>query len=302
MLALIASAPASAQTAEAESLFRQGKALMKDGKTAEACEKFDASERIEPAAGTELNLADCREKNGQTATAWAMFLKAGASARHEGDDDKATEAKARAKTVEADLVYLTIHVPEEADLDGLVIKRNDTVIDRALWDQKVPVDPDEYTITARAPGRKTWTDSIVVKTKNKTIDVPRLDKDRKHKDTIEPRPAGRVPDHTAALAMALTGTGALVAGTGLAWYASSVEDQADAVCPGIKCADAHAVSLNQTAHTDALIADALWGIGGAALVTAAILWYVEGPPPSDVISVAPLVGAGHAGLAIGGRF
>src|SRR5262245_23491607 len=89
--------PAGAQRADAETLFREGKRLLKEGKIAAACDKLDASERLEPSAGTELNIADCREKNGQLATAWAMFVRAAATAKHsDGDGKREAEAKRRA--------------------------------------------------------------------------------------------------------------------------------------------------------------------------------------------------------------
>src|SRR5215468_4729261 len=46
---------AHAGSSDAEILFQQGRKLMKKKAFAAACEKFDASERLEPAAGTELN-------------------------------------------------------------------------------------------------------------------------------------------------------------------------------------------------------------------------------------------------------
>src|ERR1700733_8879705 len=61
-------APARAQSAEADVLFREGKQLLKAGNIAEACDKLDASDRLESSVGTLLNLADCREKNHQLAT------------------------------------------------------------------------------------------------------------------------------------------------------------------------------------------------------------------------------------------
>src|SRR5262245_45288580 len=64
-----------AQTAErdveqAERFFLEGRASMKAGRYEEACARFAESQRFEPASGTLLNLAACREAQGRTATAW----------------------------------------------------------------------------------------------------------------------------------------------------------------------------------------------------------------------------------------
>jgi len=323
---------ASAQTAEAEVLFREGQRLMKEEKYSEACEKFEASERMEPASGTEINLARCREKNGQTASAWAMYIKAAASAKKEKNDVRVTEAKSRAKELSEDLVYLTIEVPAEAELDDLVIKRNKVAIDRELWNQKVPVDPDEYTITAEAPGHKKWSEQITVKTKNKVIEVPPLEKrkgtapdetdgddgdnhdgdnhdgdnhdgdDHDGKGRGKPTRVKEHPYRSEAITLAVIGGGSLVLGSSLGIYASRLESQSDSVCPMIQCSDLHAVELNKTARSYALVANISWGLGGAALITAGVLWYVGRPSPADKVTIAPVVDRSSAGLAVGGRF
>ena len=51
----------------AEALFDEGKSLMIEGKLAVACEKLEQSQRIDPAVGTLLYLAECYEKSGRTA-------------------------------------------------------------------------------------------------------------------------------------------------------------------------------------------------------------------------------------------
>src|SRR6185436_9458711 len=72
----LAATPASAEThaaaesAAAEALFQQAAALMQDGKYREACEKFEGSQELEPALGTQLRLADCYDRAGRTASAW----------------------------------------------------------------------------------------------------------------------------------------------------------------------------------------------------------------------------------------
>jgi len=313
---------ASAQTAEAEVLFREGQRLMKEEQYPEACEKFEASERMEPASGTEINLARCREKNGQTASAWAMYIKAAASAKKEKNDVRVTEAKSRAKELVDDLVYLTIEVPAEAELDDLVIKRNKVAIDRELWNQKVPVDPDDYTITAEAPGHKKWSEQITVKTKNKVIEVPPLEKRKgtppdgdehegdehdgdEHdgdKGVVKPPRVKAHPYRSEAITLAVIGGGSLVLGSSLGLYASRLESQSDSLCPMIKCADVHGVELNKTARSYALVANISWGLGGAALITAGVLWYVGRPSPADHVTIAPVVDRSSAGLAVGGRF
>jgi hypothetical protein len=58
--------PASVQ---AQSLFDDGQRLMQAGKLAEACAAFESSQKLDPAVITLLNLADCRERNHQLATA-----------------------------------------------------------------------------------------------------------------------------------------------------------------------------------------------------------------------------------------
>ena len=72
------------QSPQAEQLFRLGRDLVKQGKYAEGCAKLEASQRIESNINTLLNLGACREKNGQLATAWALFLRAAAEARKAG--------------------------------------------------------------------------------------------------------------------------------------------------------------------------------------------------------------------------
>src|SRR6187549_3181233 len=87
-LAVMPASHANAQSAGAEALFREGRRLIKEGKLDQGCAKLAASEKLESSVGTLLNLGDCREKLGQTATAWAAFRKAEAMAKRAGDDHK----------------------------------------------------------------------------------------------------------------------------------------------------------------------------------------------------------------------
>src|SRR5260370_9884027 len=59
----------------AETLFERGKRLIEQGRTAEACAAFAESERLDPAGGTLLRLALCREAEGKLASAWLAFTE-----------------------------------------------------------------------------------------------------------------------------------------------------------------------------------------------------------------------------------
>ena len=63
----LAGPAAFADTPDADTLFRQGRASAEAGDYPHACVAFTESFRLEPALGTLLNLADCEEHVGRVA-------------------------------------------------------------------------------------------------------------------------------------------------------------------------------------------------------------------------------------------
>jgi len=123
VLGAIAAAPSrgTAQPAsvQAQSLFDDGRRLLKAGKIAEACSSFEASQKLDPAVTTLLNLADCREQNQQLATAWGVFVDANRLARTTGNAKLATVATSHARKLEPRLSRLTIAVAPDRQIAGL---------------------------------------------------------------------------------------------------------------------------------------------------------------------------------------
>ena len=86
LLALhLLSTEARAQTnaALAETLFQEGKKQMAAKNYAEACPKFQESQRLDPGTGTLLNWGLCLKESGKPAGAWVVFNQAVAAARGE---------------------------------------------------------------------------------------------------------------------------------------------------------------------------------------------------------------------------
>jgi hypothetical protein len=165
--------------AQAEVLFKQGRELLAAGKIPEACAAFEASQKLEPAVTTLLNLAGCREKNNQIATAWGLFLEAERQTRSASDDvakQLHDVAQERAKNLEQRVSKLTISVPAPSQVDGLEITRGSERIDGSLWNRALPIDGGDYTISAHAPGTNTWSTSVKISAQGdtKTVEVPVL--------------------------------------------------------------------------------------------------------------------------------
>jgi serine/threonine-protein kinase len=174
----VARAPAAHAQAEdqaaARALFAEGRALMKAGQYANACPKLEAARKLFTSAGILLNLADCHEKIGRTASAWTEFGDAAAVAKRTNRDDDAEEATRRQSALEPSLARLAIRVAH--DVPGLSVRRDGAPIAAAAWGAALPVDPGTHEIHAEAAGFEPWTGSATVSTPGQTvtIDVPEL--------------------------------------------------------------------------------------------------------------------------------
>jgi hypothetical protein len=178
LASLSSAAPASAQsvTTQAQSLFDQGRDLAKAGNFPEACAAFESSQQLDPAVTTLLNLADCRAKNEQLASAWGDFVEANRMARAAGNDKLARVAAKHAEKLRPRLSQLTVAVATNRKLPGLQLLRGTEPLNPVTWNHALPIDAGTYTFTAKAPGRKSWTKTVTVKAEAdvQTVEIPLL--------------------------------------------------------------------------------------------------------------------------------
>lgn len=196
-IAVIAAGRAHAQSAEAESLFSDGNKLMKQGDLARACDAFEASNRIEPRAGTLIRLGECREQSHQLASAWSAYKDALTRVK---DRRKRALATARVAEIEPKLSYLTVSVPDDSRIDGLMITRNGQPLDPALWNRGIPVNGGEYVIGGRAPGHEEWATIVTVPNESGkvSVEVPKFKEITKL--VTPPSPPERTPSTPSAAA------------------------------------------------------------------------------------------------------
>ncbi|HSR98645.1 MAG TPA: hypothetical protein VLM79_16425, partial [Kofleriaceae bacterium] len=122
LLCIAGTAQAQSAPDQAEAQFQRGKRLMAEGKIAEACAAFDDSQRLDPSPATVMNQAHCRERNGQLATARALFLEAARQTSAMRDAKwKKTHATATGLAAKLDprLSTLRIDVPPDNVVEGL---------------------------------------------------------------------------------------------------------------------------------------------------------------------------------------
>jgi serine/threonine-protein kinase len=171
-----AAEPTPAEVTAADALFHEAKELAEKGEYAAACPKLEQSQKLAPGSGTLLNLADCYEQLGRTATAWATFRAAAAAARAKGNADRAEESDARAAALEPRLSRLRIHVAAAVRVPGLLVRRGKVIVDESLWGVAAPVDPGEHTLTVEAPGRRPFRATVTVLATSDVVDfaIPML--------------------------------------------------------------------------------------------------------------------------------
>jgi serine/threonine-protein kinase len=307
--------------AAADALFTEGRALMKAGKLADACPKLAASQKLDPALGTLLNLGDCYERNGQTASAWSTFNELGAAARKVGDK-RAEEALRRAGLLEPKLSKLTLTLAPGDRTDGLEVRRNGRPLDPALLGSAIPVDPGEQLIEASAPGRQPWSTRLQVEAKPgvTSVQLPTL---AVAVEAVKPAPPGSGPrlepapppapfwsgQRIAGLTVGIVGALGLGVATaaGVAAIGQVNQIKSTHACNGADPPQCTKQGLEQEhgANGTANISNALFAVGGAALVTGVVLFATASRAPkasSAGLSVLPVVGPRTAGLTLQGAW
>jgi hypothetical protein len=320
---LAAGSPAHAQSARAETLFDDGDRLMAEGKLAEACDAFEASNRIEPRAGTLIRLGECREQNQQLASAWSAYKRALDRVR---DPKKREFAAARVAALEPQLSYLTVSVSEASQIEGLTLARNGTSLEPTLWNQPQPIDGGDYLITVRAPDHAEWQTTVNVAAigARGSVEVPRLEKLSKAASPMPSTPVSATKTSTSpparpwgmlttkrkiAIGVAGTSVVSLVTGVVLGTSANHKQDDAFRLCPdpATPCMQGdRANSLIQSSHSRALGANVAFTLATGAAITAGVLWFIGAPnaaaEDTKRVSVAPSMGPGGPSVIVVGRF
>lgn len=320
--------PAASGATPAEAsiqLFREGRALLGQGRVDEACERFRAALDLRRSPGTLLNVGKCLESQGQLLGARKAFEETAALASAEPDKAKAEVwADASRQELEAltpRLPHLIIRAPAQAPAETGLLVQLDGAPFRAFGDRQ-PLDPGSHRVVASAPGKLDFTRELTLaEGQSLELEIPALEPVPSAEAAAAPIVAappasvGDAPGATAAetssaadasgsrvLPWTLVGVGgAVLAGgivTGLvaAHRASDLEDD----CPNHVCEDD--LSQVDAAQNTAVVADILMGTG-LVLAGAGVTWLIL--TKDDDASATSFSAACHldgCGATLRGRF
>lgn len=314
----------------AEQLFVESKALMEQGRYAEACEKLQASHTLDrTATGTLLNLALCHEHVNRPATAWAEFRQVAAESAVRREDRVALAREHEAKLFPI-LSRVTIAVPANARAPGLVVKIDDGLpIADVSWDTALTIDPGKHVVTASAPGKVAFRTEVVIGavSDRQTVTIAPL-ADRPVA-AAESSPVSRDPEREREasareasertrriVGFAIGGAGLAAAGVGLVFglVASGRNSDAKALCPDDRCpsegARVEASSTLASADSAANVSNITVAAGGLLLAAGVVLVVTALPPRStsaarastnvSALRLAPMANDKGGGLMFGG--
>jgi Tetratricopeptide repeat len=195
--AITAAWPARAgDPAAAEALFREGRALARDGKWQGACEKFKESQRLDPAVGTLLNVAHCEAALGKLASAWEHYRAVLDDLPR--DDERVAHVRAQLAALEPRLPRLTVVLASGAH--GARVARDGSVLGEAALGAPLPVDPGEHEIVVTAPGTKPRRYAVTAKegeAKTISVELGPASQTEPEKPTATPAPAPAVASRPA---------------------------------------------------------------------------------------------------------
>jgi hypothetical protein len=179
------------QRAAARDLFKEGDALQRSGKLAEALDKFQRAQAVFDAPTNLLRIAECEAALGRLVESAEAFravlraqLPAGAPPAFQAAVD---QARAELSQVEPRVPRLVVDV-QPAKVANLQLQIDGQSVSAALVDAPLPLDPGAHRVVVSAPGYTGAEQQVVLKEQeSKTVSL-----------TLKAAPASAAPPPPAA--------------------------------------------------------------------------------------------------------
>jgi hypothetical protein len=305
--------------------FRLGRELLAKGAYEAAAREFEESVRLDPGAGTMLNVAYCYELLGRGFRAWTAYRAAAALAHENGKLQWEKAALARSVQVDASLAHIVIDLDEKTDSTEIDLQLDGVLLPPTIRAKPVPVEAGRHELRASAGERHGSVTFEITKDERGDIRIasPGLEGVpgatpiasavgvQPSRARSEPPFAGsesradrtRAPERSKLLTAAVVATGvggaSLALAGALGLWAKSTYDGEE--CPAGGHCTSEGVRANSRAYLEAGAASVAAVVGLTALVGATIFW-TQALAPSREIRVLPVAGPSAAGLSMVGAW
>jgi hypothetical protein len=313
---------AAAGTSDAErarSLFDQGRKLLEQNRTAEACALFARSQALESTIAALLNLGLCERQRGRLATALAYFKLAARASDEEGDGERAAKATSDAEEVARLAGTLSIRsvARTTGDTECLV---DGVAVPRSTWSIPMPLDSGDHRVEVRRKAGVVATTVVVISDGSATVyEIPpaydelpgaspspsllRKAAPGPRGVTSAPKPQHRLP--VASYVAGGFGIASLGVALGFGAAAWAKYSEAEAQCtPDHHCSSRAPLSLYDSAVDDARVANIAAAVGGVALAAGVVFYFVYGRDRENPVPIRVSTGwvPGGGAAALRGAF
>jgi hypothetical protein len=298
---------AHAQQAAADALFDSAHAAMTKGDFAAACEQFRASDKLDPAVGTELNLADCEEKRGHIASAWELYRTV--TDKLAESDERLAFARSRAQALQARVPKLTLSLAADAPKSSTVRDGN-VDLGSAAFGVALPLEPGAHELVVSAPGFEARTFQLqLTEGEARSLSVTPGNAKAAARASAPPITAkepAKHDDSTASgsnrrtLGFVLGGVGVAGLGAGAVAGLLSLGKQhtVSAECQPDKSCTSAGVSAAHSGRTLEMVSNIGWVVGAGALGVGAYFLLTSSPEnkPSTSLALSSTVAGGQVSL------
>jgi hypothetical protein len=282
---------------------------MAKGDLAAACEQFRASDKLDPAVGTELNLADCEEQRGHLASAWELYRTV--TEKLTQSDDRLAFARQRTQALEPRLPKLTLILAQAAPKNSTVRDGN-IELGSAAFGVALPLDPGTHEFVVSAPAFESRSfqlqlaegeaRSLTVTPGNAQVAAPQavipVVASTPNKPNVPDENAGGSSRRT--FGLVIGGVGLAGLGVGAIAGLSSIAKQhtVQAQCQPDKSCTSAGLSAAHSGRTLEMVSNVGWIVGAGALGVGAYFLLTSGSTKEPSTSVALASDATGAQLSL----
>lgn len=305
---LVASTAFAGNKEKADALFTKGKKLAAEKRYADACPAFEQSMKLDPAIGTQLNIAKCYEDWGRIGKALVAYRAAEKMAK-DAKDPREPKIHALVEALDPNVPRLTIKLPKDANPTGIVVRLDSQPM--TTFGQQLIIDPGPHTIEYTIDGGPKKQRTIPVERGGDseiTLDIP---KDRVLEKETDVEPSTETPTapgrNQRIGGVMLAGAGVIAIGVSSVMTLSAkgkYDDALEMYCMNAKnMCDPMGLEATHDARKTANTATVIFLVGAAA-VGGGVALYLLAPKAATTehAYIVPSVTPDGAGVVYGGRF